>query len=64
LYVPQPQWEVIQFTGAGTVHIDGISVISNCRVPSLTTYGIAALVLILIASSIFVIYRRRKTVTA
>jgi len=66
-YIPQPQWEVIEFTATGdkaAVDIEGISVISSCRVPSLTQWGLMALVILLIGSSVFVIYRRRKTVTA
>ncbi|MEW5923880.1 MAG: hypothetical protein AB1746_07830 [Candidatus Zixiibacteriota bacterium] len=63
-YVPQPEWETIKFTSSGSVSISGIVVVSSCRVPSLTQWGIIALVLILIASSIFVVYRRRKAVTA
>gem|GEM_PF-3806919 len=65
-FVPQPDWHYFKFYGfsTGPANITKIQAVPNCYVPSLTTYGIAALVLILIASSIFVIYRRRRTVTA
>jgi len=65
-FVPQPEWHIIIL-----INIDGVVVVveviiakPHCYVPSLTTYGIAALALLLIASSVFVIYRRRKAVTA
>lgn len=65
-FVPQPDWHYFKLANAakGSINVTSIEAVPNCYVPSLTTYGIAALVLILIASSIFVIYRRRKMVTA
>lgn len=65
-FSPQPQWEVIRLTAASNISIEEIDATSYCRapVPSLTQWGIMALVLILIGSSVFVIYRRRKAVAA
>ena len=65
-FIPQPDWHYFQLVngGAAAANVTNIKAVPNCYVPSLTTYGIAALVLILIASSIFVVYRRRKAVTA
>ncbi|UCD95562.1 MAG: hypothetical protein JSU69_05795 [Candidatus Zixiibacteriota bacterium] len=66
LFVPQPEWEVIEFSATedGTVSIDDIVVVSSCNVPSLTHWGLLVLVLLVLASAVYVIYRRRKTVTA
>ena len=65
-FVPQPDWHYFKLANAakGTVNVTQIEAAPHCYVPSLTTYGIAALALLLIASSVFVIYRRRKAVTA
>ena len=53
LFVPQPEWEVIEFTGGvETVYIDDIVVVSSCNVPTLTHWGLLVLVLLLVAGSI------------
>ncbi|MCX6829370.1 MAG: hypothetical protein NT002_08850 [candidate division Zixibacteria bacterium] len=68
-FLPQPDWEVIGVTSTDptdTVEITHFYVSNHCvgaPVPSLTKYGLGALVLLLIAATIFV-YRRRHRVIA
>jgi len=62
---PQPDWEVILFVngGAGQVQISDMVMYSTCRrVPSLTQWGVIALVIMLMAATYYVY--RRKTATA
>ncbi len=60
---PQPAWEKIQIknTGGSSVAIDSVSGTSDCHpVPSLTTYGLIALLLLLIGSAVWVMRHRRR----
>ena len=64
---PQPDWEVFKFTAKGAVTITRIYVVFDCNprgVPALTEYGLAVLVLLIIAATAFVVYRRRHRVIA
>ena len=62
-FSPQPAWEVLKFTSTGNVTITNLYLDSRCPVPTLTQYGLAVLVLLLIATA-FVVYRRRHRVIA
>lgn len=67
---PQPEWEVMKLhvDGEGPVIIESIVGHSKCHrdeiIPSLTTYGIIVLVLLLLASTIWVIRKKRAHVPA
>ena len=67
---PQPEWEVMKLhvDGDGPVTIESIVGHSSCHrgeiIPSLTPYGIIVLVLLLIASTVWVLRRRRAGVPA
>jgi hypothetical protein len=60
---PQPQWEVVKLTATGEVTINDAVGASGCTrvtdVPMLTTVGIIALALLLIASTIWVMRKRK-----
>lgn len=64
LFTPQPEWEVVLVKNASgqQVAIDSVKASSTCYptpVPSLTTYGIIVLVLLLLASTVWVIRKKR-----
>ena len=65
-FVPQPDWHVVIFNNAakGAATVTKITASPRCYVPSLTEWGLGVLVLVLLASTAFVIYRRRKAVVA
>jgi hypothetical protein len=64
VFNPQPDHEVFKITATGsTVTITNFFVDTHCTVPSLTQYGLAILVLMLIATAV-VIYRRHRRVMA
>lgn len=65
-FEPQPAWEVIEFNNSGVpVTIDNITASSICRraVPSLTSWGLIILVLMILAAG-YMVYRRRANATA
>lgn len=61
-FAPQPDCEMIKITnnGTSTITIDSAKVVTHCRVPSLTSWGLAVLLLLLILSGAYVIYHKRK----
>jgi hypothetical protein len=67
-FVPQPGWEVIKFTNTVSdpeAVIVNITASSICRraVPSLTSWGLIILVLMILAAG-YMVYRRRANATA
>nr|MBN2277501.1 hypothetical protein [candidate division Zixibacteria bacterium] len=61
---PQPDWEVIKFVneGTGEVQISEMVMYSTCRqVPTLTQWGIAVLVVMLILAT-YIVYRRKTAI--
>jgi hypothetical protein len=64
---PQPDWEVLKLTcRGGNANITHFYIVADCNqrpVPTLTQYGLAVLVLLLIATAFFV-YRHRRRVIA
>jgi len=64
---PQPDWEwvLIKNTGAQPATVSAVVWDSRCRsVPSLTTWGLLALVLIMAGTAIWVVRRKRTAVLA
>ena len=67
---PQPEWEVMKLhvDGTGPVTIESIVGHSKCHrgeiIPSLTTYGIIVLVLLLLVSTVWVIRKKKAGVPA
>ena len=68
---PQPEWEVILIknTSDGPITVTSYYAESTCRtfpleIPSLTTYGIIVLVLLLLVSTVWVIRKKKAGVPA
>ncbi|MBI5867162.1 MAG: hypothetical protein HZB43_02535 [candidate division Zixibacteria bacterium] len=62
---PQPDWEwlIIRNTGGSAITMTEVSFGSNCEyVPSLTTWGLLALVLLLAGTAFFMVKRRRLAI--
>jgi len=66
VFDPQPEWEVVRLTTTAVVTINNAVGASGCTkvtdVPSLTTFGIIALALLLIASTIWIMRKKRAGV--
>ncbi len=62
---PQPDWEwlIIKNTGGNAITMSEVSFGSNCEhVPSLTTWGLLALVIMLAGTAFFMFKRRRLAI--
>ena len=66
--IPQPEWEVMAIHAMDTLTIISGTAQTVCHrdeiIPSLTTYGIIVLVLLLLASTVWVLRRKRAGVPA
>lgn len=58
---PQPDWEVIMLHNSGGAGmITSITIVSDCElIPSMTYYGLGILALLLIASTVWILRRKR-----
>lgn len=65
---PQPEWEVMALHATDTMTINKVTAQTVCHrdetIPSLTTYGIIVLVLLLLVSTVWVIRKKRAAVPA
>ena len=66
--IPQPEWEVMALHARATLTINTATAQTVCHrdemIPSLTPYGIIVLVLLLLASTVWVIRKKRAAVPA
>jgi|GEM_PF-2246994 len=66
--IPQPEWEVMALHATDTLTINTATAQTVCHrdetIPSLTTYGIIVLVLLLLISTVWVIRKKRAAVPA